>query len=162
MFLNAFMTGQALLLSSLRILRPRSIRGEGAEQPRNLIDSWPQTRQFHEHGRTQHRAQSQTNRVHEQSASMFSSGKQARQGRVRILEDGKASTARKQALAWNGRYSQTRSDLEQSIAANLASAGIVLEHRRAENSQCRSIAVSILPPPSFLVRIHSIPDYVHV
>lgn len=29
---------QALLLSSLRILRPRSARGEGAEQPRNVFD----------------------------------------------------------------------------------------------------------------------------
>jgi len=145
------MTGQALLLSSLRILRPRDVRSEGAEQPRNVIDSWPRTRQFHEHGR-----------VHEQSASMFSSGQQAHQRIVRIRDHGKAPTSPKQVLAQNRHCSQTRSDLEHSLAANLASSGIVPELRQAENAPRRSIAVYISRLTRFPVYIHSIPHYVHV
>ncbi len=44
MFLIIFNTRYALLLSWLRFLRPRNNRGMGAEDPRNLIDFWPQTR----------------------------------------------------------------------------------------------------------------------
>lgn len=151
MFLNAFMTGQALLLSSLRILRPRNVRSEGAEQPRNVIDSWPQTRQFHEHGR-----------VHEQSASMFSSRQQAHQRIVRVRDHGKAPTSPKQVLARNGHCSRTRSDLEHSITADSASSGIVPELRQVENAPRRSIAVSISSLTCFPVHVHTIPYYVHV
>lgn len=151
MFLNAFMTGQALLLSSLRILCPRSVRGEVAERPRNVVDSWPKTRQFHEHGR-----------VHEQSTSMFSSGQLTHQRIVPIRDHGKAPASRKQVLTRNGHCSQTRSDLEHSITTNSASSGIVLELRQAENAPRRSIAVYISPSTRFPVHIHSIPHYVHV
>lgn len=157
-----FKTRQALPLPFGTFLRPRTGRVVRAKRARNSKGPSPQTRQFHEHGRVQYRPQPQTNRVHEQSASTFSSRQLARQRSVRILEHGKASTARKQALAWNGRYSRPRSDLELSMEANSVSKGTVHELRQAENDPRRSIAVSISPLTRFPVHIHTIPHYVHV
>ena len=50
MFLIMFKTGQALLLPPGRIWSPRHGRETGAEQPRNVTGSWPQTRPFHDCG----------------------------------------------------------------------------------------------------------------
>ena len=98
-FLNVFKPVQALLLSSLRFLGPRSSRGEYAELPSNITDSWPQTRQFHERGQAQYRAQAQIICVREQSTPMLRPRHQARQQTVRIRELTTASTFRKHAFA---------------------------------------------------------------
>ena len=162
MFLIMFKTGQALLLRQRRILRPRSSRGEGAEQPRNVIDLWPQTRQFHKRGQAQDRAQTQTVRIHEQSVSVFSPRQQARQQTVRIRELATASTVRKQAFARNARYPQTVRSLELSTSATTSLTGIVHEPRQSKNHPRRCIAVSDSPLTSFPVHIRIIPVYVHV
>jgi hypothetical protein len=160
--LNVFKSGQALLLSSLRFLCPRSGRGGGAEQPRNVIDSWPQTRQFHEHGQAQYRERTQTVRIIEPSASMFKPRQQARRQTVRILELATASTVRKQAFARNARYPQTVRSLEPPTSTTSTLTGIVLEPRQVEIYPRRSIAVSVSPLTSFPVHIRIIPVYVHV
>ena len=162
MFLNVFKPVQALLLSSLRFLRPRSSRGEGAEQPRNVTDSWPQTRQFHERGQAQYRARTQTICVHEQSTSMFRPRRQARQQTVRIREVATASTVRKQAFARNASYPQTVRSLKPSTSATSSLTRIGHEPRQSENHPRRRIAVSDSPLTSFPVHIRIIPVYVHV
>ena len=162
MFLNVFKPVHALLLSSLRFLGPPSSRGEGAELPRNVIDSWPQTRQFHERGQAQYRARTQTVCVREQSVSVFGPRHQARQQTVRIRELTTASTFRKHAIAWNARYPQTVRRLELSISTTSSLTGIVHELRQAENYPRRRIAVSISPPTNFPVHIRIIPVYVHI
>lgn len=157
-----FKTGQALLLSSLRFLRPRSSRGEGAEQPRNVSDSWPQARQFRERGQAQYRARTQPVRVHEQCVSVFGPRQQARQQTVRIRELATASTPRKQAFPRNGRYPQTVRRLELSTSATSSLTGIVHEPRQAESHPRRSIVVSVSTLTGFPVHIRIIPVYVHV
>lgn len=162
MLLIVFKPVQALLLSSLRFLRPRSSRGEGAEQPRNVSDSWPQARQFHERGQAQYRARAQTVRVHEQSESVFSPRQQARRQTVRIRELATASMIRKQAFARNARYPQTVRSLELSASTTSSMTGIAQEIRQTENYPRRSIAVSVSPPTGFPVHIQIMPAYVHV
>jgi hypothetical protein len=161
-FLTVFKPVHALLLSSLRFLGPRNSRGEGAKQPRNFIDSWPQTRQFPERGQAQYRARTQTICVHEQSASVSSPRPQARQQTVRIREHATPSTVRKQAFAWNGRYPQAVRRLELSVSATSSLTGIVREPRQSENHPCRCIAVSVSPLTNVPVHIRIIPAYVYI
>ena len=66
-FLIMFKTGQALLLPGGRSSSPRNGRETGAEQPRNVTGSWPQTRHFHEIEPVQDRTQPRVSHVHEQS-----------------------------------------------------------------------------------------------
>ena len=162
MFLNVFKPVHALLLSSLRFLRPRSSRGECAELPRHITDSWPQTRQFHERGQAQYRARAQIICVREQSTSMLRPRHQARQQTVRIRELTTASTFRKHAFAWNAGYPQTVGRLELSISTTSSLTAIVHEPRQAKNRPRSSIAVSFSPLTSFPVRIRIIPPYVHI
>jgi len=161
-FLNVFKPVQALLLSSLRFLRPRSSRGGGAEQPRNVIDSWPQTRPFRERGQAQYRARTQTVRVHEQSVFVFCPRQKPRRQTVRIRELATASTINKQAFARNARYPQVVRSLELSTSSVSSLTGIVHEPRQTENCSRRSISVSVSPLISFPVHIRIIPVYVHV
>jgi hypothetical protein len=161
-FLNVFKPVQALLLSSLRFLGPRNNRGEGAEQPRNVIDSWPQTRQFHDRGQAQYRARTQTICVHEQSTPMLRPRHQARQQTVRIRELTTASTVRKQGFAWSARYPRTVRSLEVSPSVTSSLTRTVHELRQAENYPRRSIAVSVSPLTNFPVHIRIIPVYVHI
>ena len=161
-FLNVFKPVQALLLSPLRFLRPRSSRGKGAEPPRNIIDSWPQTRQFRERGQTHYRARTQTVCVHEQSAFAFRPRKQSRQQPVRIRELATPLTIRKQAFALNACYPQTIRSLEPSTSASSSLTGIVHELRQEGNPPRLSIALSVSLLTCFPVHIRIIPVYVHV
>lgn len=161
-FLNVFKPVHALLLSSLRFLGPRSSRGECAEQPRNITDSWPQTRQFHERGQAQYRSRTQTICVHEQSTSMFSPRQQARPQTVRIRELATAATVRKQAFARNARYPRTVLSLQLSTSLTSSLTGIVHELRQAENYPRRSIVLFVSPLTSSPVHVRIIPVYVHI
>jgi len=147
---------QALLLSSLRFLGPRSSRGEGAVPPRHVIDSWPQTRHFHELGLAQYRARTQTVCVHEQSTFVFRPRQQSRQQPVRIRELATASTIRKQAFIRNACYPQTIRSLEPSTSATSSLTEIVHELRQAGNDPRRSVALSVSPLTFFPVHIRSL------
>lgn len=72
LFLNVFIPVQALLLSSLRILRPRGSRGEHADYPHGVCGAWPRARQIRDPDSAVNRTRTQTVRVREQSMPAFS------------------------------------------------------------------------------------------
>ena len=159
-FLIMFKTGQALLLSSLRFLSPRIGRSESARQPRNIGGSWPQTRQFHEHGQSQCRTWTPIIRVLEQSTSEFCPHPRIRQQAVHIRELSTGFTGRKRELAADINCPQPVHRRELSTPMNLPQTGIGRAFQQATNRPRHRIAVSILPPTSFPVHIQIIPNYV--
>lgn len=160
MFLIMFKTGQALLLSSLRFLSPRTGRGESAEQPLNIGDSWSQTRPFRERGQSQCRARIQIIRVREQSTSAFRPRQRAWQQTVRIHGFATAFTGHKRELAVALQCPQSVRRQELSTPMNLPQTGIGRAFQQATNRPRHRITVSILPPTSFPVHIQIIPTYV--
>lgn len=156
---NAFGTVQALLLSSLRFLRPRSSRGEGAEQPRNDIDSWPQTRQFREPGQALFRARTQSVRIHEQSVSAFSPRNQARPGTGTVRGNATVATVRELATATATNYPQSVRSSERFASANWLGTQSVRERGPAKNYPRCCIAVSFLPRVGFSICLQSLSTY---
>lgn len=157
-----FKTRHALLLPRGRFLSPRNGRDEGAEQPRNEMDSWPQTRQFREREQARRRTRAKTVHVHEQSATALNPRQRVGQQTVRIRVIASASTVRKQASAQSTRYPQAVRSLELSVPMNSPQTGIALTFQQAANCPRRRIVVVIAPDVSFPVRIINIPFYVHV
>ena len=160
MFLIMFRTGHALLLPGGRFLSPRSGRGESARQPRNIGDSWSQTRPFHEHEQAQCRTWTRIIRVREQSKYMFCPHPRARQGTGRIRALSTAFTRHSQELAAYIQCPQTVRRHEWSTPISLPQTNIGLVFQQATNRPRHRISVSIFPPTSFPVHIHSIPIYV--
>ena len=159
MFLIVFKTGHALPLAGARLLRPRSNRGEHAEQPCGVCGSLPRARQIRDLDSAEDRTRTQTVRVREQSTSALSPRKQARPQTGRVFGDTADSTAREPATATDSIYPPTVLSRGLSMPANWSRAQSVPERGLATNSPRRCIAVSILPPISFPVRIHFIPAY---
>ena len=160
MFLIMFRTGHALLLPGGRFLHPRISRGESAEQPRIIGNSWPQTWLFDEHGQAKCRTWTQIIRVREQSTSAFRSRQQAWQQIVHIRELSTAFTGRNRGLAADIQCPQSVRRHELSTPVSLPQTGIGLVFQQATNRPRHRIAVSILPPTSFPVHIQIIPAYV--
>jgi hypothetical protein len=159
-FLIMFKTGQALPLVFTRILRPRSSRGEGAGEPREVCRSWPRTRQIHGPDSARNRMWTQTVRVHGQSVSAFRPRPQSRPQTIRIVDYAPASTVRKPAVAADLHCPQTVRSLERSTSAHSSCPRTVREPRLAENYHRRRIVVSISPPINSPVCIQLIPAYV--
>ena len=159
MFFIMFKTRHALLLPGGRFLSPRKERDEGAEQPRNKMDSWPQTRRFHEHEQARYGTRTETVHVHEQSVAAFNPRQRAGQKTVRIHEPATASIVRKQASARSTRYPQTVRKLGQSASGISPLTNIRRELQRAENRPRRRIVVAMSAPISFPVHIRIIPVY---
>ena len=155
-----FRIGHALLLPKGRFSSPRTGRGESAEQPCNIVDSWPQTRPFHARGQDQCGARTQIVRVREQSTSVFSPRMRPRQQTVHIRDLATASTVRKQESAVDINCPQSVRRLELSTLMNLPQTGIGHAFQQATNRPCHRTAISILPPTSFPVHIQIIPAYV--
>ena len=159
MFLIMFKTGHALPLAGARLLRPRGSRGEHAERPREMSGSWPRARQIRDLDSAVNRTRTQTVRVHELSMSAFSPRKQARPRTGRVLGNAAASTVRESAAATATHCPQTVRSLELATFANSSCPRTVREPRQATNCPRRCIAVSVLSPISFLVRIQTIPAH---
>lgn len=159
MFLIMFKTGHALPLAGARLLRPQGSRGERAEQPREVSGAWPQTRQIRDLDSAANRTRTQTVRVREQSMSAFSPRKQARPRTDRVLGNAADSTVRESAAATATHCPQTVRSLELATFANSSCPRTVREPRQATNCPRRCIAVSVLSPISFLVRIQTIPAH---
>ena len=159
MFLIMFKTGHALPLAGARLLRPRSSRGEHAEHPRKVSSVWPQTRQIRDRNSVGERTCPRTVHIREQSVSAFSPRKQARPQTVRVLGNATASPIRKSAAATDTNCPQTVRSRELSTSANWSRAQSVRERGPAKNCPNHRIAVSILPPINFPVRIQTIPAY---
>lgn len=157
-FLIIFNTRHALLLPGGRFWSPRNGRGEGTEQPHAVMDSWPQTRQFHERGQATSRARTQTIRVREQSVNTFSPRPPARQQTVRSRDLATSFAVRKRELPADTNCPQTVPRLELSISTT-SSLTVVHELRQGEYHPRRSIAVSVSPLTSLPVHIRIIPAY---
>ena len=159
MFLIMFKTGHALPRAGARLLRPRGSRGEHAEHPREVSGSWPRARQIRDLDSVENRTRTQTVRVRELSVSAFSPRKQTRPRTGRVLGNAAASTVREPAAATDSNCPQPVRSRELSTSANSPFPRNVLERGLAKNCPRRCIAVSILPPISFLVRIQTFPAY---
>jgi hypothetical protein len=158
-FLIMFKTGHALPLAGARLLRPRGSRGERAEQPREVIGTWPQTRQIRDLDSARNRARTQTVRVRELSVSAFSPRKQTRPRTGRVLGNAAASTVREPAAATATHSPQTARSRELSMPSNWSRAQSVREHAPIANCPRCCIAVSIFPPIIFPVHIRITPAY---
>lgn len=160
MFLNVFNPVQALLLSSLRVLRPQSGRSQSAEQPRKVVDSGPQTRQVREHGQAEIRPKLRLTRVRKLSAVASSPRQQAREQSVHVLSSDAASTGHEPAVTRNMDTPQTDRDSELAAATVATLTGVERGNEQAKRCPIRCIAVAILPPISFPVCIHHNSAYV--
>jgi len=159
-FLIMFRTGHALLLPGGRFLHPRISRGESAEQPRIIGNSWPQTWLFDEHGQAKCRTWTRITHFREQSTSVFCPHLRARQGTGRIRVLSTAFTRHSQELAVALQCPQSVHMLELSTPMNLPQTGIGRAFQQATSRPRHRIAVSALPPTSFPVHIQIIPTYV--
>lgn len=153
MFLIMFKTGHALPLVSTRFLRPRSSRGESAEQPREGCGSWPQARIIRELDSAAIRTPAQPVPAREQSMSAFSPRSQSRPRSICELDHAWASTVREPAAATGLNCPPTVRRLELCAAANSPCPETVRERGPAKSGPRHCIAVSILPPINFPVRI---------
>jgi len=158
-FLIMFKTGHALPLAGARLLRPRNNRGEHAELPRVVSGSWPRARQIRDLDSAGNGTRTQTVRVRELSVSAFSPRKQTRPRTGRVLGNAADSTVREPAAATATNCPQTVRSRELSTSANWSRAQSIREHGLATNCPRRCIAVTILPPIHFPVRIQPIPAY---
>lgn len=157
-----FKTRHALPLPGGRFLRPRIVRGAGAERLRNIYCSRPQTRLISELKQPSRRAHQRINRARERSLSAISSSQQERPQAARIRDDATAATVLKLGVtaAIKCRPAIRRHDL--STPANPPKILTVRKIKLARNSSRHR---SILPtswPASFPNRIQVIPYYEHV
>ena len=159
MFLIMFKTGHALPLAGARLLRPRGSRGEHAEHPREVGGSWPRVRQIRDHDSAKNKTRTQTVRVREQSVSAFSPREQARPRTSRVLGNAADSGVREWAAATDSNCPQTVCSRELSTSSNWSRTHSVRERGPAKNCPHHRIAVSILPPINFPVRIQTIPAH---
>ena len=157
---SMFETGQALLLSSLRILRPRNSRGEAADQPRNMNCSGPQTRHFHEHDQSTAGSQSRSVHVQEQSASAFSPRPQTRQQSVCDREHDAVSSGRRKAVATDASSPQKCQSASLSTSEVSTRTGNRRELELTTNSPRRRVAVNFGPATGFTLRIRNISNHV--
>lgn len=155
-----FKTGHALPLVGTRFLRPRSSRGESAEQPREVCGSWPQARIIREPDSAAIRTPAQPVHVHEQSMSAFSPRPQSRPRSICELDHAWASTVREPAAATGLNCPQTVRRLELCAAANSPCPRAVRKREPVKNYPSHCIAVSILPPINFPVHVRIIPAHV--
>ena len=162
MFPIMFKTGQALLLPGGRSWNPRHGRETGAEQPRNVTGSWPQTRHIHEIELVQDRTQPRVGHVREQSVIAFSPRQQSRPRTVRVRAQATASIVREQAAAAVVNQPQTGRSREQTSSANWSQTQFVRDRGPAKSNTRRCIGVSAWASANFPVFIQTISPYEHI
>jgi len=157
-----FKSGQALLLPGGRSWSPRHGRETGAEQPRNVTDSWPQTRHFHDIKPVQDRTQPRIGHVHDQSVIPFNPRRESHPRTVRVRAQATASIVREQAVAADVNRPHTIRSLKQSSPANWPRTQFVRDRGPAKSNTRRCIGVSAWASANFPVFIHIISPYEHV
>jgi hypothetical protein len=157
-----FKTGQALLLPGGRSWSPRHGREAGAEQPRTVTGSWPQTRHFHEIEPVQDRTQPRVGHVREQSVSAFNPRHQSHPRTVRVCAQATASIVREKAVAAVVNRPQTIRSLKQSMSANWSQTQFVRNRGPAKRNPRRRIAVSAWASASFPVFIQIISPHEYI
>lgn len=162
MFQIMFNSGQALLLPGGRFSGPRHGRAAGAEQPRTVTSSWPQTRHFHKIEPVQGRTQPRVSHVREQSETACNPSHQSHPRTVRVHAQASASINREEAMAAVVNRPQSIRSLKQSSSANWSQTQFVRNRRPAKRNPRRRIAVSAWASASFPVFIQIIAPYEHV
>ena len=162
MFPIMFKSGQALLLPGGRSWSPRHGRETGAEQPRNVTDSWPQTRHFHDIKPVQDRTQPRIGHVHDQSVIPFNPRRESHPRTVRGRAQATASIVSEQAAAAVVNQPQTGRSRKQSSSANWSQTQFVRDRGPAKTDPRRRIAVSSWALANFPVFIQTISPYEHV
>lgn len=162
MFPIMFKSGQALLLPGGRSSRPRHGREAGAEQPRNVTRSWPQTRHFHDIEPVQDRTQPRVSHVHDQSLIPFSPRHESRPRTVRVRAQATASFVREQAAAAVVNRPQIGRSREKSSSTNWSQTRFVRDRGPAKTDPRRRIAVTAWASANFPVFIQIISPYEHV
>ena len=161
-FLIMFKTRHALPLPGGRFLRPRIVRGAGAERLRNIYCSRPQTRLIRRLEQPMRRAHQRIIRARERSLSAISSSQQAGPQAARIRDDATAATVLESmsAIAIKCPPAIRRHDL--STPANSPRILTILKSKLARNgSRHRSVQPEFWPV-SYPDRIQAISYYEHV
>lgn len=161
-FLIVFKTREALPLTFVRFWRPRRSRGEGAEPPRNASDSGPRHQPIHESDSPAHKVHVRTLHVRARSATAFRPHTWAQQETVPNRSHSLASTFREQASAMKANFPQPVRNLESSASSVASHIKSISNSRLAGKRPPHRIAVSVLPPIHFTVRIRSISSHEHL
>jgi hypothetical protein len=155
-----FNTGQALPLRERRTWCPRMSRGRHAEYPRKINRSrtwhWP----VHWLHLTGDRMRTGTFHVRKQSVSAFRPRQQSCSRTIHVHAMATVSIVREQATATGVDCPQTVRSRDQSTSANWSRTRFVSDRGQAKNHPRRCIAVSILPPIHFPIRVQFIPAHV--
>ena len=162
MFPIMFKTGQALLLPGGRSSRPRHGRETGAEQPRNVKGSWPQTRHFHDIESGQDRTQPRIGHIREQSVIAFRPRHESHPRTVRVRAQATASIVRKQATAANANCPHTVRSREKSSSTNWSQTRFVRDRGRAKSNPRRCLSVSAWASANFPIFIQTISPDEHI
>ena len=157
-----FKTGQALLLPGGRSWSPRHGRETGAEQPRKVTGSWPQTRHFHDIELIQDWTQARVGHVREQSVIAFNPRQQSRPRTIHVRAQATASIVREQAAAAVVNQPQTGRTREQTSSANWSQMQFVRDRGPAKSNTRRCIVVSAWAAANFPVSIQIISPYEHI
>lgn len=162
MFLIVFKTREALPLTFVRFWRPRRSRGEGAEQPRHASDSGPRHQPIREFDSSALMPHERTLHVRAQSATAFRPHTWIQQETVPSRSRSLASTVREQASAMKTNFTQSVRTLEPSVSPVAPHAKKISDLRPDEKRPPYRIAVSMLPPVQFTVRVRNISSHEHL
>lgn len=162
MFPIMFKSGQALLLPGGRSWSPRHGRETGAEQPRKVTGSWPQTRHFHDIELIQDRTQPRIGHVHDQSLIPFSPRHESHPRTIRVRAQATASIVSEQAAAAVVNQPQTGRSRKQSSSANWSQTQFVRDSGPATIDSRPRIVVSAWVTANFPVFTQTISPYEHI
>jgi len=157
-----FKRRHALPLPGGRFLRPRIVRGAGAERPRNINCSRPQTRLIPELKQLSRRAHQRINRASERSLFAISSSQQAGPQAARIRDDATAATVLKLGVTAPIKCLPAIRRHDLSLPANPPKILTIRKIKLARNSSRHRSGQLTSWPASFPNRIHAIPYYEHV
>lgn len=150
---------EALPLRWRRILRPRMSRGEGAECPRKVCGTWPQTRQIHDLNPVRNRTWTQSVRVHLLSAFTFSACPRPRPKTNPARAQAMTSIIREPVATEKADCPQTVRRRGLSTTTNSSRAQSVRELGPVISCPLHHLTVSIGPPRSFSIHIQIIPSH---
>ena len=152
-----FKRRHALPLPGGRFLRPRIVRGAGAERLRNIYCSWPQTRLIPELKQPSCRTLKRIDRARERFVSGFNSWQQTRLQTNRIRDHLTAVTVREPASAMAIKWPQAIRRHDLSMHANPPKILTIHKFQLARNSSGHRSGQPTSWPASFPNRIHAIP-----
>jgi len=156
-FLIMFKTRHALPLPGGRFLRPRIVRGAGAERLRNIYCSRPQTRLIPELKQPSRMTHKRIARARERSAFGFNSWQQTRLQTNRIRDDAMAAIVRNPAAAMAIKCPQAILRHDLSTPANPPRSLNIRKIKLARNSSRHRSGQPTSWPASFPNRIQAIP-----